>query len=156
MNTKEKKFEYLRRDLGYTYPEQSDHHMITVKKVRTVVFDTKYPYLRKGFWYGVQRFFLFLFLNLIVFPLVCLTHGLRIYGRKNLKKYKKELKNGAITISNHVFMWDYLCCMKALRPHIAYFPAWKTNIEGPNGPLIRWAGGIPVPTDNIRAMVKFI
>ena len=52
-------------------------------------------------------------------------------------------------------MWDYLCVLKAIRPHLQYMPGWKTNFEGPNGPLIRWVGGIPVPTDNRRGMVKF-
>ena len=28
-------------------------------------------------------------------------------------------------------------------------------MEGPNGPLIRMAGGIPIPTDNFRSMVQF-
>ena len=41
-------------------------------------------------------------------------------------------KNGAITVSNHVFMWDYLCVLKAIRPHLQYHPGWKTNFEGPN------------------------
>ena len=52
-------------------------------------------------------------------------------------------------------MWDYICVLKAIRPHLQYHPGWKINFEGPNGPLIRWVGGIPIPTGNIRAMVKF-
>ena len=146
---------YYKHNLDYKYPDRSDEHMITVKKVRTTVFDEKYPYYKKGFWYGVARVFLWIFLNIIAFPLLRITHGLKIYGKKNLKKYKKELKDGAITICNHVFMWDTLCVLKAIRPHLIRFPAWKTNLDGPNGPLIRWAGGIPVPTGNMRAMVKF-
>lgn len=45
--------------------------------------------------------------------------------------------------------------MVALRPRLGYFPAWKTNLEGPSGPLIRMAGSIPVPTHSFRAMAKF-
>ena len=52
-------------------------------------------------------------------------------------------------------MWDYLCILKAIRPHLQYHPGWKTNFEGPNAFFIKWVGGIPVPTDNIRAMAKF-
>ena len=80
-----------------------------------------------------------------------------VAGRLGLKvkKHKALFKNGAITVSNHVLMWDYLCILKAIRPHLQYFPGWKTNFEGPNGPLIHWVGGIPVPTDNRRAMAKF-
>ena len=72
-----------------------------------------------------------------------------------MKKYRKEFKDGAITIANHVFMWDYLCVMKAIRPILQYHPAWKTNFEGPNRGLIRWVGGIPIPTGNVKAMAKF-
>lgn len=146
---------YYRHNLDLTYPERSDEHMITVKHLRDTHFDENYEYLPKGFWHKVNRVVLWLALNLVAFPVCSLRHGLKIYGRKNLKKHKKEFKDGAITIANHVFMWDYLCVLKAIRPHLQYHPGWKTNFEGPNGPLIRWVGGIPVPTDNIRAMAKF-
>jgi 1-acyl-sn-glycerol-3-phosphate acyltransferase len=52
-------------------------------------------------------------------------------------------------------MWDYLCVLKAIRPHLGYFPAWKDNLEGPNAGLIRMSGGIPVPTNSLRSMAKF-
>ena len=146
---------YYRHNLPYEYPERSDEHMITVKHLRDVVLDEKYPYLQKNLWWKIRRATYFVLVNVIVFPLICLTHGLKIYGRENFKKHKKEFKNGAITISNHVFMWDFLCVEKAVRPNLMYFPAWKTNLEGPNGPLIRWAGGIPIPTESKRSMVKF-
>ncbi len=146
---------YYRHDLDYVYPDRSDEHMITVKKLRSTVFDENYPYYKKGFWYGIARGVFWVLTNVIVFPLLRITHGLKIYGKKNLRKHKKALKDGAITICNHVFMWDFLAVQKAIRPHLSRFPAWKTNLDGPNGPLIRWAGGIPVPTGNLRAMVKF-
>lgn len=146
---------YYRHNLDYTYPDACDEHMIKVKKVRDVNFDENYPYLKQGFFYKCARVVLWILLNIFVFILIRFTHGLRIYGKKNLKKHKKELKNGFITISNHVFMWDFICVMKAVRPHLGYFPAWKTNLEGPNGTLIRWSGGIPIPTDNYSSMKQF-
>ena len=146
---------YYKEDLGYKYPERSDEHMITVKHIRDVKLDENYPYLDKSFWYKVKRVFLWIILHLIVFPIATLHHGLKIYGRKKFRKNKKLFKDGAITIANHVFMWDYICVMKAIRPHLQHHPGWKTNFEGPNGPLIRWVGGIPIPTGNMRAMVKF-
>ena len=146
---------YYKADLGYKYPERTDEHMITVKKRREVVLDENYPYLQKGFWFGCLRGIYWLGVNTIIFPLLRITHGLRIDGRENIKKHKAELKGGAITVSNHVFMWDYLCVLKAIRPHLSYFPAWKTNLEGSNAALIRMSGGIPIPTDSMKAMVKF-
>ncbi len=148
-------FAYYRHQLDYTYPERSDQHMIKVKHICDVNLDENYPYLQESFWFKCQRSFLFVALNAIVFPLMRITHGLRIYGKENIKNNEDLLKDGGITISNHVFMWDYLCVLRAIRPHLAYFPAWKTNLEGSNRHIIRMAGGIPVPTDSIHSMIKF-
>ncbi len=146
---------YYKEDLGYVYPERSDEHMITVKHLRDTHFDEKYNYYDKTLWNKIKRSVLWIVLNLIAFPVVTIRYGLKIYGRDKFKKYKKEFKDGAITICNHVLMWDYLCVLKAIRPRLQYHAGWKINFEGPNGPLIRWVGGIPVPTENIRAMAKF-
>ena len=146
---------YYKKDLGYVYPDRSDEHMLKVKHLRDTHFDEKYPYLDKSFFYKVKRVFLWIALNTVVFPVCTIRHGLKIYGKENLKKNKQLLKDGAITICNHVLMWDYICVLKAIRPRLQYHPAWKINFEGPNGPLIRLVGGIPIPTDNLRAMVKF-
>lgn len=146
---------YYKHSLPYQYPEKSDEHMITVKHLRDVNLDTNYPYLQKSLWFKCQRGFLRL-CQYTVLPIVMwVRHGLRIHGKEKLKRHKPLLENGMITVANHVFMWDYICIMVALRPRLGYFPAWKTNLEGPNGPLIRMAGGIPIPTDNLRSMVKF-
>lgn len=146
---------YYRHELDYDYPESSDEHMLKVKKVREMKFDESYPYMPRGIFYKLLRCVYWILLTLIVFPITHLTHGLRIYGKKNLKKHRKALKGGAISISNHVFMWDYLCVLKAIRPRLAYFPVWKTNLEGSLAPFIRLSGGIPVPTDTVHAMIKF-
>ena len=146
---------YYRHNLDYKYPDKSDEHMISVKHLRDTHFDEHYNYLEKGLWHKVKRVALWISLNLVGFLAATIRYGLKIHGRENLRKHKDLYKNGAITICNHVLMWDYLCVLKAIRPHLQYHPGWKTNFEGPNGPLIRWVGGIPIPTDNIRAMVKF-
>ena len=146
---------YYRHNLKYTYPDRSDGHMLTLKSTREIKLDSDYEYLPHGFWFRLKRAGVAVLLHTIVFPIMHLTHGLRIYGKENLKKHKSELKNGAITISNHVFMWDYLCVLKAIRPHISYFPAWKTNFESGFQPLMRIIGGIPIPEGDIHAMHKF-
>lgn len=146
---------YYRHNLDYKYPEKCDEHMIEVKHLRDVTVDANYPYVRKDWKFKFLRVIYWLAQVLIMPWLLKITHGLRVYGRKNLRKHKKELKDGAITIANHVFMWDYLCVLQAIRPHLSFFPAWKTNLEGTFGPLIRMSGGIPIPTDSVRAMIEF-
>ena len=105
---------YYRHNLDYTYPERSDGHMVVFKPTKKLRLDRNYRYLPRGFWFRIGRALVATLLHIVVFPLMHLTHGLRIYGRRNLKKHKKELKNGAITVSNHVFLWDYLCVLKAI------------------------------------------
>ena len=146
---------YYRHDLDYVYPERCDEHMIDVPHKRDVVLDEDYPYLRKSVGYKLRRAFLWVMCQTIIFWLLRITHGLRIHGKKHLRAHKKEMKDGFITVANHVCMWDFLCVMKAMRPRLGFFPAWKINLEGPNGPLIRLAGGIPVPTGNLSSMKKF-
>ncbi len=146
---------YYRHNLEYTYPERSDEHMLTLERTREIELDENYNYMPSGVGFRIKRALVAAALHLVVFPVTHLTHGLRIYGRKNLKKHKKELKNGAITVSNHVFMWDYLCVLKAIRPHISYFPAWKTNFESGFQPFMRILGGMPIPEGDVHAMISF-
>ena len=146
---------YYRHNLDIQYPERSDEHMITVKHLRDTHFDENYTYLPKGFWHKLSRGILRVALYLVGFPVGTLRYGLKIHGRKKMKQYRKQFKDGAITVSNHVLMWDYLCILKAIRPTLQYHPGWKTNFEGPNAFFIRWVGGIPIPTGNIKAMAKF-
>lgn len=146
---------YYRHDLDYTYPERSDEHMLVLKRTHELHLDRDYEYMPRGFWFRISRALVAFLLHLIVFPIMHLTHGLKIYGKENFKKHKKEYKNGAITISNHVFMWDYLCVLKAIRPHISYFPAWKTNFESGFHAFMRILGGMPIPEDDVHAMRTF-
>ena len=129
--------------------------MLVLKRTHEVHLDKNYEYLPKGRWFKVERILVGALLHTIVFPLTHLTHGLRIYGRENLKKHKDDLKNGAITVSNHVFMWDYLSVLKAIRPHIPYFPAWKPNFESGFHKFMRILGGMPIPEGDIHAMISF-
>ena len=146
---------YYRHNLDYSYPEKSDQHMLVLKRTHTIELDENYAFMPQGLWFRVKRALVASILHLVVFPITHLTHGLRIDGRENLKKHKSELKNGAITVSNHVFMWDYLCVLKAIRPHISFFPAWKPNFESSFSPFMRILGGMPIPEGNIHAMMSF-
>lgn len=146
---------YYRHDLNYTYPDRSDAHMLVLKHTRDIVVDEHFDFVPQNRMFKIKRALVAALLHTVVFPLTHLTHGLRIYGREHLKEHKAELQNGAITVSNHVFMWDYLCVLKAIRPHIAHFPAWKPNFESGFQPFMRLLGGMPIPEGDARAMRTF-
>ena len=97
---------YYRHNLNYQYPDKCDEHMISVKHLRDVNLDVNYPYLQKSFWFKCQRALLHV-CQFTVLPLVMwVRHGLHIHGKEKLKANKELFKDGMITISNHVFMWD--------------------------------------------------
>ena len=146
---------YYRHNLPYTYPDRSDAHMLVLKTKHPITLTPDYPYMPRGAWFRIKRALVAAALHIIVFPLMHLTHGLRIYGKENLKRNRDLLKGGAITVSNHVFMWDYLAVQKAIRPHISYYPAWKPNLESGFSPFMRILGGMPIPEGDIRSMMAF-
>ena len=121
----------------YPYPEDTDKHYLKVKKNDGTVFDEHYPYVDKSKKFlGKQRFLKFL-ICIIIFPMTHIRMGLRIKGRKNLKKHKELLKKGALSVSNHVHMWDYLCVMNGLRFRKTYLLAWAPNVSGESGKSVR-------------------
>ena len=137
----------------YKYPDFTDQHYLVVKKNNGVVFDENYPYFDNSKGFKFKKWWVRVLLNLIVFPICPIYMGLRIKGRKNLKRYKNELANRAITVSNHVHMWDYIAIMKALRPKKPHVLVWAPNIRGENGALARLVGGIPIPDGNLGGKV---
>ena len=139
----------------YPYTEFTDQHYLVVKKNNGLVFDANYPYLDNSKGFKFKRWWVRVLLYIIVFPMTIIYLGLRIKGRKNLKKYKDQLKNGAITVSNHIHLWDYICIMKAVRPKRTNVIVWAPNIRGESGALMRLVGGIPIPDDNKEGTVAF-
>lgn len=135
----------------FPYPKDTDRHYLKVRKDRGIVFDADYPYIDRSkrfrFLQGAVRCGLYA----LVFPLCRLRLGLKIEGRSNLKKHRDTLKNGVISVSNHVHMWDYIALMCAIRPYRPNVLSWAPDINGENGTLIRLTGGIPIPETGMAA-----
>lgn len=139
----------------YKYPENTDGHYLEVKKDNGMVFDGNYPYIDRSAGFKLKQFWTRLLLNLIVFPMCPAYMGLKIKNRKNLKKYKDQLKGGAITVSNHIHMWDYIAVMKAIRHRKPHVIVWAPNVRGKDGPLVRMVGGVPIPDGDLAGKVAF-
>lgn len=140
----------------FAYPEDTASHYMEVHMDRGIVFDKDYPYVDYSSSFRFKRFWVRLLLRLIVFPMARIKMGLKIEGKSYLKTYKKELENGAISISNHVHRWDYICVMKALHNYRwPYLLSWDQNVNGEDGPLVRLVGGIPIPLHDPEATIAF-
>lgn len=143
----------------YPYTEYTDEHYLIVKKNDGTIFDSSYPYFDESKSFKRKRWWTRVLLVTIVFPLCIPYLGLRIKGRKKLKYFKDNLSGGAITVSNHIHLWDYISIMKAIRPTKPDVLVWAPNIRGENGKMMRAVGGVPIPDDNkegTRALNKGI
>jgi len=134
-------------ELGLVYPEQLDGRMMSFKLVRDITVDENYPFLDKSLSFRFMRGLIYFLIFSIVRFLSLVRFGFKIEGRKNLRKYKKLFKNGAMTVSNHVHRWDFIFVQLAVRYRMMYVPVWKELLRGPDVGFIRYAGGIPVPED---------
>lgn len=142
-------------DMGFDYPENPTQRLVPLVKVCDVCVDENYPFLMKSF---KEKFFHHLIYSAIftfVFPLHCLRYGLKIEGRKNLRKNRKILKNGALTVCNHVYRWDFLAVLQAIRYHKLWYPTFADNVTGKDKTLIRSTGGIPIPEKGFAAVRRF-
>ncbi len=133
------------------YPEYTDMHYIKIKKDRNIKIDKNYPYVNKSKFFLFKKWLVRILLYLIVFPMTKIKLGLKVYGKNNLKENKELLKNGVISVSNHINFFDYLAILRTVKPFKPYVLAWKKNINDKSGNLVRLVGGIPIPEDDIIA-----
>ena len=143
-------------EIKYIYPEHTDDQIIKVKQKRKVVLNEKYYNSLKKVAFKVGQFFFRIIFIFIAYPLVRIRYHLKVEGRKQLKKYKKKLKkNGFITVSNHVFLWDYVALCASMRMGLPNVPAWGKIVSSKFGKIFSLAGVIPIPEDR-RFLVKFM
>lgn len=140
----------------YPYPEYTDKHYLKITKNRGIIFDKNYPYIDYSKSFRFKRWLVRKVIVFIVFFLTRVRMGLRIKGRKYLKQNKKALKEGVISCSNHVHMWDYLAILIGIRYFKPNYLAWDKNVNGNNGKLVRLTGGIPIPTNDMPAQKVFL
>jgi len=142
--------------LNYIPPEKGNIHIRETERVVNIKFDEKYPYVNKNPFFKLLSNIIHIIIFLIVFSMVYFKFNLKIKGKNNLKKLKKEYKGGIITVSNHIHEWDYLCCLKAVFPKKLYCPVVKENIESKERILMRLCNMIPIPDTSFQGMKVFI
>ncbi|MBR5900057.1 MAG: 1-acyl-sn-glycerol-3-phosphate acyltransferase [Clostridia bacterium] len=142
--------------IKYIYPKQTDEQIIKVEKKRDVVLDNKYYRSLKKTTFKIGQFFFKILFVFIAHPLVRIRYHLKVKGRKEFKKHRKTLrKNGFITVSNHVFMWDYVALCASMRMGLPNVPAWGKIVTSKFGKIFSLAGVIPIPEER-SAFMKFM
>ena len=135
------------------WPECPDQPLLRPAHLRDVVVDENYPFIDKSFKFFLWRNLIFAGIWLLAFPLQALRYGLKFEGLKNLRASKALFKNGAVTVCNHVYRWDYLAVYQAVKKRL-WFPARAENLMGKDAALIRAVGGIPA-AQNFSGTKKF-
>lgn len=145
-------------EIGKTYPQENpDGSLLRPTYINDIKFDENYPYLDDSLRFKLHNWFGYtFFLYPIVFVVNHIINGLRISGRKNLRKYKKQLKQGAITISNHCNRLDAPAVLEAVHAnHHTRIPMYAPNFNTKDHWYMWAVGGIPIPDSGLQAMKKF-
>ncbi len=137
------------------FPEEdSFQHLVPVQKNCELSFDENYPYLDDSETFRKEHIKCYATAWTWCFLMNPLRYGLRIKGRDILRKYRKELAGGAITICNHMYRWDLLAVLQAVRWRELWIPVYGENLMTKDQWYIKYIGGIPVP-DGMAGMKKF-
>lgn len=143
------------------YPDNPYERIVKVKVENSsegkYQFDENYPYLDDSFKYKFNRALNAFVLRWIdnIYHRVCL--GLRIEGRDVLKKYKKELAGGGISICNHVFREDAVMVCRALNKYRSFhIPMYAKHLN--KSAVYHWMlcylGGVPI-AENMAGLREF-
>lgn len=128
------------------FPAENPHQMMIKVRghVRDLVFDESYPYLDKSLKFRLNRLFIYTVVRPLAFFINRIYYGLRIEGRHNLFRYRHLLRNGAMTVCNHIGRWDMISVLQATM-HTSWIPMYRNSFMGKDGYLMKHVGGIPVP-----------
>jgi 1-acyl-sn-glycerol-3-phosphate acyltransferase len=138
-------------DIGIDYPTDDPfqrllHVDLEDSSKGKFQFDETYPYLDTSLLFKISSIFGYL----IKWTLTTIHNrchfGLQIEGKENVRKYKRQLRDGAVCICNHVYKFD------ALGVHSAWqrfkqvrIPMFAKHFNGRSSWILRQVGGIPIP-----------
>jgi len=145
-------------ETGKSYPQDNPHARLKpMNQIHKEDIDENYPYYDNSFhnrWRIFWSYIFILYISLGIYLRLCM--GMRVHGRHKLRQYKDLFKNGAITLSNHVYFLD--CPAVLIATHAK--PTTKIPMFAPNfntrvNYFLHVVGGIPIPENNFEAMKKF-
>lgn len=138
----------------YPYTDITDMHYLKFKKLKEFHIDKNYPFINKDKWFLFQDKLLRILLVTIGYLIIKIRLGIKVIGKENIKK-NKNLLNGAITVSNHIHMMDYMAINYGLNPIKPKVLVWDKNVFGGSKWFVRHIGGIPIPENDIQASKVF-
>lgn len=126
---------------------------------REFVCDENYPFYETGWKNALYHKFAYaVILRTALRILLHVQDGIRWEGRENLKKYKKELSGGFITLGNHCHRHDCEAILLGVGARsTTRIPMFAKNFETKDAPFMWMVGGVPIPPAEygLSAMKKF-
>lgn len=129
------------------------------------VYDRDYPDINADYPYVDDRWqnkLRLLWGYYVVRPILGLVlrvkYGLRWTYLCNLRRYKQQLKGGAITVANHCYRHDCASVLTALHAHHhRRIPMFAPNFRTKDQFYLRIIGGVPIPPaeEGLSAMKAF-
>ena len=123
-------------------------------KTKDINFDGTYTYLDKSLKFRLVHALTYLATWLVAFPLNRIRFGLKIEGREKIRRNRKLIAGGVMTVCNHVHRWDMICVLQAMRYRKAWIPMYSEPFKGKDGGIMKAVGGIAIP-DSIGGLKKF-
>lgn len=142
-------------DAGIDYPQDDAMaRLVPAPILKDIKFDDSYPYLDDSlsFRMGSALLYAMVFTGMSWLNNIC--YGVRYRGRDVLRKYRKELKGGLVSVCNHCYRYDGMAVAKLLR-HRLWIPMLHEHFQGPNAWMLRHFGGIPLTDGTLSAQKKF-
>lgn len=138
-------------DIGIDYPKDDPFRRLLKVDVEDSSkgkyrFDETYPYNDRSWSFRFGKI-----LGFIVKWVFCafwtrFHFGLHIKDKDKLRKYRKQFKDGAVCICNHIFVFDALGVHSAVqRFKQLKIPMFAKHFNGRGSWILRHAGGIPIP-----------
>ena len=93
-------------------------------KLKDITFDGTYTYLDKSLKFKIVHGLTYLLAWIVAFPVNRIRFGLKIVGREKIRKNRKLIADGVMTVCNHVHRWDMICVMQAMRFRKAWIPMY--------------------------------
>lgn len=127
------------------YPDCESGNFWSRKKIHNFNYNDSFHYIYgQTFTEKIVKLFTS-FVILFLIPVVIFFDGGSIYkGRRKFRKYRRQFKDGFITVCNHCYMYDILMIRTLSYGHKMFYPLWKEGAEGPSGTMYRAGGGLPM------------
>ena len=123
-------------------------------ELKDIAFDGTYTYLDKSLKFKIVHALTYFFAWIVAFPVNRIRFGLKIVGREKIRRNRKLIAGGVMTVCNHVHRWDMICVLQAMRFRQAWIPMYSEPFRGKDGGIMKAVGGIAIP-DNLGGLRKF-